>query len=59
MSPKIEKLLYSRREAAAALGVCLPTLDSIVRRGELKPRKVGARILFTPAELQRFAGDAQ
>jgi Helix-turn-helix domain len=57
MEAKIEKLLYSRREAAAALGVCLPTLDAIVRRGELKPRKIGARrVLFTPVELRRFAG---
>lgn len=51
-----EKILYSRKEAAAALGVCTLTVDKLVQRGELKPRRVGDRVLFTITELQRFAG---
>jgi len=55
-SQKIEKLLYSRREAAAALGCCILTVDNLVKRGELKPRYVGSRVMFTSAELLKFAG---
>jgi excisionase family DNA binding protein len=51
-----EKLLHSRKETAAMLGVCLPTLDKLVHRGKLKPRRIGARVLFSRTELQRFAG---
>jgi len=53
---KTNKLLYSRREAAQLLGICLPSLDSLVKRGELKPRYVGCRVMFSSAELLRFAG---
>jgi excisionase family DNA binding protein len=51
-----EKILYSRREAAAALGVCTLTVDHLVQRGELTPRKIGSRVMFSSAELLRFAG---
>ena len=51
-----DKLLYSRKEAAAALGVCVLTVDNLVKRGELKPRRVGDRVMFSGAELLRFAG---
>jgi excisionase family DNA binding protein len=51
-----EKILYSRREAAAALGVCTLTIDHLVKRGELTPRKIGSRVMFSSAELLRFAG---
>lgn len=50
-----DKILYSRREAAAALGVCVLTVDKLVRCGELKPRRIGDRVMFTYEELQRFA----
>jgi hypothetical protein len=50
-----EKILYSRREAAA-LGVCTLTIDHLVQRGELTPRKIGSRVLFSSAELLRLAG---
>lgn len=55
MKSNTEKILYSRREAAAALGVCTLTLDKLVQRGELVPKRVGSRVLFTFAELERFA----
>ena len=53
---KTDKLPYSRCEAAKLLGVCLPSLDALVRRGELHPVRIGARVMFSPAELLRFAG---
>lgn len=49
------KLLYSRKEAAALLGVCTLTVDHLVQRGELKPRYVGSRVMFASQELLRFA----
>ena len=54
-----EKLLYSRKEAAAALGVCVLTVDHLVQRGELTPRYIGSRVMFSTQELLRFAGVAQ
>jgi excisionase family DNA binding protein len=54
-SPKSEKLLYSRTEAAELLGVCVLTVDNLVKRGELQPRYVGSRVLFSRTTLARFA----
>jgi excisionase family DNA binding protein len=56
MSPKTEKLLYSRAEAAQMLGVCSVTLWKLIQRGELTPKYVGDRPMFSRAELERFAG---
>ncbi len=53
---KTKKLLYSRKEAANLLGICLPSLDNLVKRGKLQPRYVGSRVMFSSAELLRFAG---
>jgi hypothetical protein len=55
MKPKIEPMLYSRQQAAKALGVCALTVDNLVKRGELKPRYVGDRPMFSRTELARFA----
>jgi hypothetical protein len=55
-----EKILYSRVEAAALLGVCPAMLDRLVRSGQIKPRYLGDRPMFTKQELMRFAcADAQ
>ena len=53
---KNDKLLYSRKEAAAVLGVSTVTLWRIVQRGELHPRHIGDRVMFSRTELARFAG---
>lgn len=50
------KILYSRREAAQMLGVCTLTIDKLVQRGELQPKRVGDRPMFSRVELERFAG---
>ena len=53
---KTEKMLYSRTEACEVLGVGSVTLWRLVQRGELKPRYVGDRPMFSRTELARFAG---
>lgn len=50
-----EKLLYSRAEAAKMLGVCPVTLWKLVKKGELNPRFIGDRPMFSRTELARFA----
>jgi excisionase family DNA binding protein len=55
MTPSpIRKILYSKRDAATALGLGLTTLDALVMRKELKPIRIGRRVLFRLDELERF-----
>lgn len=50
-----DKLLVSRRDAAALLSISLRTLDKLVGgRDGLTARRVGARVLFERRELERF-----
>lgn len=56
MTTKSDRLLYSRVEAAEMLGVHLNTIVNLINRGELHPRCVGSRVMFTRQELERFAG---
>ncbi len=49
------RLLLSRDEAASALGVSVRMLDLLTEpAGTLKPIRIGRRVLFSPAELQRW-----
>ncbi len=53
------KLLLDRIQAAAALGICPRLLDQLTAsvsrpNAPLMPLRVGRRVLFTPAELQRW-----
>lgn len=50
-----ERLLLSRPDAAYALHISTRKLDELVAEKLLKARRIGNRVLFTPAELQRFA----
>ncbi len=50
-----ETLLYTRNEAAKALGISVRTLDSWVCSGEIKPVRLGRLVRFQPTELQRVA----
>ena len=54
-SPQLHKILLSRREAAALLSISLRTLDALVLRKELVPRRIGRRSLFQRQALERFA----
>ena len=51
----MEPLLLGRKEAAAALGICLRMLDYMIAHGELAVRRVGRRVLIERRELERFA----
>jgi excisionase family DNA binding protein len=57
--PTSEKILLNRHEAAQLLGISWRMLDNLVRRGEIRIRRVGGpirgRVLFSRQELQRFA----
>lgn len=46
--------LSSRVDAARLLGISLRTLDRLVDAGELVPIRVGRRVLFELADLERF-----
>jgi excisionase family DNA binding protein len=52
----MEPLLLGRKEAAAALGICLRMLDYMIASGDVAIRRVGRRVLIPRAELERFAG---
>lgn len=49
------KLLLSRTEAAKALNLSERMLDMLTEpHGPLKPVRIGRRVLFSPAALQRW-----
>jgi excisionase family DNA binding protein len=50
-----DRLLLSRKEAAAMLGISVRTLDSVVVRREMSARRIGRRVLFAKREIERFA----
>ncbi len=49
------KILYSRKEAAAALSVSLATVQMLYETGQIKIRRLGQRVLIHHSELERFA----
>jgi excisionase family DNA binding protein len=48
----------SVQEAAKLSGLGVSTVRLHIRRGKLKPRKVGRRIIISRAELEHFLGAA-
>ena len=53
------KLLLGYREAAAALGVCVRTVTKMRNKGEIKHVRIGVRVLFPVAELERWIDEHQ
>ena len=53
--PSLQKILYSRREAAQIISLSLRSIDYLIENGELLARRVGRRVLIERAELERFA----
>lgn len=49
-----EKILYTRKEAAARLSISVSTLDCAIRRGMLKVTHKGSRVLIHATELDKF-----
>jgi hypothetical protein len=50
-----EKFLYSRKEAAHALGISVRSLDYLIAGKQLDTRRIGKKVLVTRASLASFA----
>ncbi|MFZ4776220.1 MAG: helix-turn-helix domain-containing protein [Terrimicrobiaceae bacterium] len=57
--PSPRKMAYSRKEAAALLGISAVSLDRLCRRGLLNPSRALRRPLFTEVEIMRFLRETQ
>ena len=51
-----DSVLVKRKDAAAMLGVSLPTIDKYGRYGILHPRHVGGRVFYEESELLSVKG---
>lgn len=47
----MDKLLYTRKEAADLLSISMDTLDRIRSAGKVKSVNIGTRVYFTPDAL--------
>ena len=54
-SADVEKLLYTRADAACMLSISERSLDYLIASKELNTRRVGRRVLIPRSELLRFA----
>jgi excisionase family DNA binding protein len=50
-----EKLLVSRREAAARLSISQRAVDYLIANKTLSTKRIGSRVLIPTRDLQRFA----
>lgn len=55
LSRELDVLLLDKRGAARVLGISVRTLDYLIASGELKPRKIGRRVLLHYDQLRDFA----
>ncbi len=56
MSAKpLQRLLYSKRDAAEQLSISLRSLNYLISRGELRFRRIGSRVLVPHGELVQFS----
>ena len=54
----VERLAYSMREAAQALGICERSVWQLVKDQKLRATRIGRRSVRIPvAELERFIAD--
>ena len=51
---RFKRLSYTKVEAATLLGISMPTLDRLVKRGLIKPSRALRRPLFSRRQLERF-----
>lgn len=54
-APPVEKLLYSRKDAAFALSLSLRTIDTHIANQVLTTRRHGGRVLIPAADITRMA----
>jgi hypothetical protein len=59
MADTIERLLYSRKDAAKALSISLRSIDYLVSNKKLKTRRLASRVLIPRSELLRLAREDQ
>ena len=50
----MEKLLITRKEAAAVLSISEDTLDMLRANGKIQAITIGARVYYSPDELRAF-----
>lgn len=55
----VEPLLVSAKDAARALALSERTIYTLAEQGQLKPKRVGRRVLFLKADIERFAADVE
>jgi hypothetical protein len=55
MAELTERLLYSRKDAAKALGISLRSIDYLVSNKKLKTRRLASRVLIRRSEFLRLA----
>lgn len=55
MAQTIEKLLYSRRNAAEALSLSVRSIDYLITTRRLPMRRVGGKIMIPASAILRFA----
>jgi hypothetical protein len=55
MEHQLEKLLYSRADAAAALSISIRSVDYLISEGKLSTRRIGRKTLIPVGEVRRFA----
>ena len=55
MAHNVEKLLYSRRDAAEALSLSIRSVDYLITTGRLSTRRIGGKLLIPAGALRRFA----
>jgi hypothetical protein len=55
MDHTVDKLLYSRRDAAEALSLSIRSVDYLITTRRLSTRRIGGKILIPARDIQRFA----
>ncbi len=55
MHQNVEKLLYSRRDAAEALSLSVRSVDYLITTRRLPMRRIGGKILIPAHAVRRFA----
>ncbi len=54
MERSVERLAYTKAEAALALGISVRTIDNLIAAKELTGRRIGRRILIPATALAAF-----
>jgi hypothetical protein len=55
MDRKVEKLLYSKQDAAEALSLSVRSIDYLITTQRLPMRRVGGKVMIPAGAVRRFA----